>query len=463
MSVSKLKTALGLPNNGTLGASQNEEKKIVVSDFPYTVFHPKLQSIINDCYKYLSYPKNFTAGSILAATSFAVGRKMRVQYLWDEGSVLYMVIVAPPGTCKSHPLSFAMQPLKKNDAKQFQEYQQEVQQSTEDGEKSRTALKKTVHGDFTIESLGSYLNNNRRGVGVYTDELRGFFKNFERYSGGSQQEFWLENWSSGTLNVSRQGRTIYIDKPNIPIVGTTQPSVLDEMGKDGRSVNGFIERFLYIIDEDVPVLKLKRRADRSTTEYSHLMGRYLPIMQNIYDIPSPEPAGDDERKEWHTIYFEEQADDVMTDYINALKAKMEGIENEYIRNIYSKMQSYALRFALLIEVLDWACENNDFSLPQDLQITTDSVGKAIMLSDYFLQMALKANSLINFASPIDKMPKDFRIFYRALPDEFSFGEGEKIAAQHGFPRPTYSRYLKKPELFQKLRGGKNSGYEKVAF
>lgn len=481
MSIEKLRKAVGIASttgeiappqyNGQknsdtmslLKLKEDNDRQMITGDFPYHVFHPRIQAIINDCNKYLSYPKNFTAASILSAAAFGIGRKMRVQYLWSEGTIMYMALIAPPGTCKSHPLAFAMTPLENQDKRDYQDYRQQFQNAGDDPDNQhKLHLKKFLHSDFTIESLGEFLDKNRKGISVYVDELRGFFKNFDRYQGGSQQEQWLQNWTGAAWNTTRKGRTIYIERPNIGVVGTTQPSVIDEMGKDGRSVTGFIERFLFLIDEDVPVLKLKKRSERSSTEFSHLMGRYEPIIKRLIDIPTPKDETQDaEADEWHTLYFSEQADDAITEYINKCKTIMETMDNEYKRNIYSKIQNYAIRFSLILELLDWSCENNEFVLPQNLEVSVQTVNKAIMVADYFLRNALKANAMINLSSPVDKMPKDFRTFYRALPDSFSFGQGVDVAAKHQIGRATFSRALKRKDFFEKVRGGKESLYEKI--
>ena len=449
-------------SNGAASSKLKEDDDFQVGDFPLSVFPQKIQNIIQDCHKYLSYPKDFTAAGILAATSIALGRRVRAMHVWEQGTALYMALVAPPGTNKSNPLDFAIHPIRKWDEREYKEYKHKFEEFSKDAASNpRPILKKIIYGDFTIESLGQNLDHNRRGITVVNDELRGFFKSFGRYTGGGgEQEKWLENWSEQPLNVTRSGRSIYIKRPNIPIIGTTQPSVLDELGKDGRSVTGFVERFLYVIPEDVPILKIKKRKDRGGVEYSHMASRYTPIMTRLLDITAPEATDSEDDLEWHILYMDEAADDMLTDYINKLKDKMGEHEDEYKRNIFSKMQNYAIRFALILECLNWATEDNEFQLIQSLTITPESVHHAITLCSYFLQNAMKANSMINFSSPVDKLPKNFREFYRMLPDEFATGDAEDIAAKKDIRRATFYRLLKREELFQKLRGGR---YQKLHY
>jgi hypothetical protein len=47
----------------------------------------------------------------------------------------------------------------------------------------------------TIERLAALLTANPRGLLMIVDELSGLFTNISRYSGGQDNEFWLEAWN----------------------------------------------------------------------------------------------------------------------------------------------------------------------------------------------------------------------------------------------------------------------------
>lgn len=71
------------------------------------------------------------------------------------------------------------------------------------------------------------------------DELASWFKNFNRYNKGSEQEFWLSVWSGNTVKVNRKTSDQYnIPLPFISVAGTIQPGVLNELA-DNRTENGF--------------------------------------------------------------------------------------------------------------------------------------------------------------------------------------------------------------------------------
>ena len=60
--------------------------------------------------------------------------------------------------------------------------------------------------DSTIERLAPLLEARPRGIIYIADELARLFLNMQRYSNGSDREFWLEAWDGGSYVVERQGR-----------------------------------------------------------------------------------------------------------------------------------------------------------------------------------------------------------------------------------------------------------------
>jgi hypothetical protein len=74
---------------------------------------------------------------------------------------------------------------------------------------------------------------------MLSDELAALFLNMSRYSGGQDNEFWLEAWNGNAYNVERMGRTpISVDHLLVGVVGGLQPDKLARSFKgdlDGRN------------------------------------------------------------------------------------------------------------------------------------------------------------------------------------------------------------------------------------
>lgn len=459
----------------TPNPEMRENDEVVAPSFPLEALPPRIRRIIEDCYNYLSYPRDFTAAGILAATSIAIARTHRVKYQWDETGTVYMALVAPPGTAKSHPLKFALEPVIQANKKAIRDYNKAQKMLADTGQPT-TGLRdnQCLFSDFTIEALVRACSSNPRGIAVYLDELRAWFQNFNRYNSGSEQEFWLQNWSNTPLAVTRLTRKTFLDHPSISVVGTIQPSLLEDIGKGGRAQNGFVERMLFCYPDSVPVIPLKKRHERSDT-YHIIQKNYHPIMQTILDKHMLVHGIEDEDDQPHEVWLAPEADDLLTDFLNYLKEEMQGLENEYLRNVYSKMQTYTIRFCLLIHILDWACEsqsNADFPPDSTLLITSQQVERACWLTEYFLNHAMKTHNAVNGATPIAKLPKNYRQWYNELPNgrTFTTNEAEAIAPKHQISRATMFRLLNEPNqdkrIFLKIRngGGNTPGeYEKIYY
>ena len=86
-------------------AGMKESESYKVPSFPIETLPVKHQNIVMELNKYLAYPMDFTAAGMIAAASIATGRTHTINNgIWEDGACVYLAIVAPPGTMKSHPL-----------------------------------------------------------------------------------------------------------------------------------------------------------------------------------------------------------------------------------------------------------------------------------------------------------------------------------------------------------------------
>ena len=95
--------------------------------FPVSVFPKLIREIINETKSTLNYPIDFIASAICFTLSVGIGNNFvaKVKEGWNERAILYMAIIGRSGVNKSHPLSFAMQPLFELDIKSSVKYQKE--------------------------------------------------------------------------------------------------------------------------------------------------------------------------------------------------------------------------------------------------------------------------------------------------------------------------------------------------
>jgi Protein of unknown function (DUF3987) len=81
--------------------------------------------------------------------------------------------------------------------------------------------------DSTIERIAVLLEARPAGLQAIADELAGLFANMNRYSSGSDREFWLEAWNGRSHSVERMGRPpVNLDHLLVGITGGLQPDKL---------------------------------------------------------------------------------------------------------------------------------------------------------------------------------------------------------------------------------------------
>ncbi|MFD3003611.1 DUF3987 domain-containing protein [Pontibacter toksunensis] len=430
--------------------------------FPVEAFPEPVRQIIQATNKSLNFPIDFAGAAVLFSTALAVGNTHRVEVMkgWLESALLYITLVGRPGTNKSHPLSWFIQPILTKDKstyKQFEQDWKEYQQTLgltrkermEQGlvdEPVKPVWRKFIVSDFTLEGLTELKRCNKRGIGVYVDELATWTKNFNRYTKGSEQEFWLSNWSSKPIVVDRKtGEPTFISLPFIPVIGTIQNALLEEMAKDNRSQNGFIDRILFAMPSEL------KKDYWSETElpdaYNH---RWDIIISNLLDLPL---ISDDTDTPVPTVLqFTPEAKAVMKEWQIKNTDLCNNASNEAIAGIYSKLEIYAVRLSLILQMLRWATSEADKQA-----VETEAVNGAILLIEYFRKTALGVHTTIADHNALDKLSADKQKLYDALPDNFSTETGVQVAERLGVPERTFKRLLNNKELFDRLKRGE---YEK---
>lgn len=441
-----------LQKEDTTAQTEQATKIHAVNPFPVEAFPRGIQEILRATNLSLRFPLDFTGTSMLCATATAIGNSYTASVMngWQESAVIYAALVAPPGANKSHPLDFAFAPLAKQDDKAYLNYAQERKEydmiqglpkkqrdfSQTSDESQKPVLKKLLMSDFTPEALTEAHSNNGRGICVAADELAGFIKNLNRYNNGGDAEFWLSAWSGKTVSVDRVSRmSIRIKRPFIPIIGTIQNNVLLHMAKDGKSDNGFLDRFLFAMPHGVK----KEHWSEVSLDEAHML-KWEKYLANLSELKL-------EIDEWGTpiprqLHFSPSAwarlktwQAYNTDLCNAA-------ETDALKGVYTKLENYTIRFALILQLLAWACDEAEKNV-----IELKAVEGAIMLTDYFRSTARVVQRIIQKEDPLDRYDDKKRKLYELLPQCFTTAEGLLVATRLDFPERTFKTFLKDKVLF----------------
>ena len=279
-----------LTAEGIIGEAVRIGAKMSGGEFPIEVFPIRIQRIISSLHDCQGYPVDYVAAAILAAIAVGIGNSHLVQVKrnWLESPILYMALIGRPGANKSHPLSFAFQPFIEHDYCQNQEYQKlyaEYERTMSMSKKERMEAgldefpqapvrRRFLVSDITPEGLSLIHAQNPRGLCLWSDELSAWFKNFNRYNNGSEEQFWLSVFNAKPTISDRKSTqsSIFIRRPYISVIGTIQKKILGELVKGERSSNGFIDRILFV---HVNFMRL-RHHDKVKYFIYHALKREVP-------------------------------------------------------------------------------------------------------------------------------------------------------------------------------------------
>lgn len=448
----------GVRQSFSRNSSENLELTIDESmGFPINIFPAPFKRVITETNQKLNYPLDFISSSILYAASVAIGNSLsiKVKEGWNEQAIIWIALVGRPGTNKSHPFSFALEPLRHKQQELFADYKLQLkeyerinaltkEEKLAEGivENPTPICRRYILQDFTIESMADKHNENPRGLGINVDELATWLGNMNKYNGGSDQEVWLSTWSSKSLLIDRKSikEAISIKLPFLSVGGTTQDGILKKLFSGSKQNNGFIDRMLFTYPNELEYPKWNEQEIEPflVSEYRDLIYRLLdlPCDLNEYGAIKPKELPYSKNGKYHMVYW-----------YNAKAELLNSQQNSELSSTYSKIEIYLHRFALIIQALRWACGEAELE-----EIDEISVIKAIDLVEYFKNNAFKVQNLMN-PLELDQLDEIRKNLFLALPHTFKRKEGLEIAKNIGVKQSAYDAFLKNDKLFIKAAYG----------
>jgi hypothetical protein len=421
--------------------------------FPIDVFPKSIQTYIVECNQTLDTSIDFAGCSMLWLISVIIGNAIEVEVKkgWTETATIWMAVVGKAGLGKTPSIHQIIKPLLKANNRNIKNYIKKAEkyehymslsakEKKEHEEIHKPAKSQFIANDITIEALVDLHQENPNSIGVFKDELAGWFKDMNKYREGSDLEFWLSCWSGKAISLNRKtAKSSFVDKPLISVLGGIQPSILNSFYTEDNKDNGFMDRMLL----SYPDLQIEKWNDR---EMRHdAINWYQDSIIHFYEtirhkVVSFNEEGDiepktavfsvDAKKEWVRVF------DEYTSIQN------DDSENEYLKSMYPKQKSYLPRFALLIHTLRSFFEDGI----DTLIIDKESIVAAEKLSKYFVAMAkkIKVNSIevseIKTTAKEGKTTLDkLKLIYKENP-EFN---RSKTAELLGISRQQISNLLKK--------------------
>lgn len=447
----------GFGSRRVLKETEPTEKILIAENdlqFPIDIFTKPIQSYIIDCANTLNMSIDYMGCSLMWLMSLSIGNSMKIEVKkgWVEIATLWIAVVGKAGIGKTPSISKTIFPLEKLNNKEISNYIKEFQKwetydklTTKEQEEypeiEKPLKKQFIANDITLEALIDLHQENDNAVGVFKDELAGWFKDMNKYKAGSDLEFWLSSWSGKSVNLNRMTRAgSFVASPLIPILGGIQPGIFNSFYTNENKDNGFMDRMLL----SYPDLKVEdyneNEIDQNTIQwYNDTIVFFFEkvknqIIQKDDDgkiVPVILTFDDDAKKEWVRIFN------------GITKCQNSENENEYMKSMLPKQKSYIPRFSMLIHIF------NGIGLPKYNfeKVSKESILKAEKLSKYFIAMAkkIKIDSIEN--SQIKKVLKNndaksnkekFTILYKSNPNL----NKNEVAEQLGVSLQMIYKYIK---------------------
>jgi hypothetical protein len=202
--------------------------------------------------------------------------------------------------------------------------------------------------NVTIERLAGLLQARPQGMLMLADELSALFLNMSRYSGGQDNEFWLEAWNGDSYTVERMGRPpIVVDHLLVGIVGGLQPDKLARSFKG--DLDGMYARVLFAWPPEPGYRPL-------TNEVAEIEPEIVNALTRIVGLEGGQ--GKDGEFAPKSISLSPEATETFQQFlqfVHAGKHSLDGREREW----WSKMPAHVLRLAGTLAYLDWAMSGGE--------------------------------------------------------------------------------------------------------
>lgn len=436
-----------------------EKPNINYSDliFPIDIFPNTIQNYIIECNKTLNSSIDYMGCSFMWMSSVIIGNSLQIQVKngWNETTTLWMAIVGKAGLGKTPSISNIIFPLMRANNNEVKKYIKQNDKylyyiSLDKEERKLTEeIKKPyktqfIVNDITLEALIDLHEESDNAVGVFKDELAGWFKDMNKYRAGSDLEFWLSSWSGKAVSLNRKtSKSAFVEKPLIPVLGGIQPSIFNIFYTEENKDNGFIDRMLL----SYPELEIESYNDNEMSE--EILEWYNASIINFYESVKNQLIKRNIEKdiEPQIVYFSNEAKiEWIRIFNNITNTQNSNDENEYMKSMLPKQKSYIPRFALILNTID--CFFNDKTTIN--LISKENILNAEKLSKYFIAMAkkIKIDSIEKHDIKVvinenkNKTTKEkFELLYKQNPNL----NKKEVSEMLGVTRTTIYKFIKELE------------------
>ncbi len=380
---------------------QRNARSVSTPAFPIDALPERVKEICNGLADSLTVDPAMIAMPLLAGFGTAIGatHQVRIKSDWTEYLILWVLIVAPPGSKKSPALDAVFNPLKNLQTRYLQDYQlaktayaaqlQEYKarsrstRVTADATRSNSeppqepVCRRVLIQDATPESVIKILSENPRGVACILDELT-TWPAMGRYSNnsnkGSQVGPWLSMYDATMALLDRKGSgTVAASRAWLSIVAATQPGTAVDCLSGANMGNGLTHRLAVICPEERPAVYPEPEIP------SALLDDLNRVYERLFALGF---AAEDRPRELTLTPDAKVAFDAWRQRHHAERSTISEIEGE----AWSKHEARVPRIAGILHLLDRVCRTLDAAPDRatysSSEISVEVVERAIQIVEY---------------------------------------------------------------------------------
>ena len=432
--------------------------------FPLDVFPREMQAIARSFHEYEGFNKDFLCAAMLTVFASAMGNRWTAHFStsWYATPILYVVVIGPASCGKTPPLHQMTEPLRRYDLEldaayntALQRYDLAMSLNREerisrglDEQPVKPRHRQVLVINTNIENLFSTLDQNRRGILMNVDELESLTGNMSRYTNGTDESYWLEMFNGSQIKYARKstGEYINIAHPYVSVIGGTQPGVLPSMFGSKRSSNGFAARFLKVYPDitRMPDWNMQKMPESVAQDWDDIIRSVLTMEYETDANGDPQPQ---------VVEFSPEALQKLITWKNTVNGKAWGeTDSEYVKGVCGKLETYVVRFCLIIQVMRSVCDGAGDSVIDEV-----SAYRAILLAEYFRRMDLRAFNLIRH-QPVDELHQQL---LDKLPEVFTTADAMALGSLLGTSESTVKRFLRDGVSQQYLKKDRHGSYCKA--
>lgn len=378
----------------------NQSPTLKAKSFPVELLPEPIRTFVRIASEAMGCDSSYVALPLLAVCASAIGNTRRIQlkHAWSEPAILWTAVVGESGTLKTPAFKLVMRPLREYQAKAFAAHEEELvayrratleyERAMRQWNRSKTTelppdaplmpkAARFVVSDCTVEAIAPLLKANPRGLLMARDELSGWIGSFDRYAQarGADAAHWLSMHNGETMTVDRktgQPPTIDVPRAAVSVAGGIQPGILARALTREHRESGLAARLLL----SWPERQVKRWTETDIDpELENAFGFVLERLLQLQPMSGEETAcdpvllsaTDEGRQAWIEFYNQHARE--CADLCGDMAA------------VWSKLEGYAARLALVIHLMRWAA--GDPNLMDEYVVDAHSIRTGIALSRWF--------------------------------------------------------------------------------